>query len=343
MKKLLNVLYVTTPETYLSLDGRNIIINKDNEVLGRFPLHNFEGIVAFGYAGASPALMHACAEQGIPLNFMKPSGKFLARVTGETKGNVALRKTQYRYSDSEERSLAIAKNIIAAKMYNSRWVIERATRDHGIRLDVEKLKNASGGIKLQMNALAECKDLDQLRGVEGNASRLYFSVFDMLILNQKDDFYFTLRTKHPPLDNLNAVMSFMYVVCGYEIASALETVGLDPYVGFLHQDRPGRISLGLDLLEELRSVLIDRFVLSMVNKQELNTKDFTQKENGAVSLNDNGKRTVFTSWQNRKKEEIEHPFIKEKIQWGLVPYVQANLLARYLRGDLDEYPPFFWK
>lgn len=343
MKKLLNTLYVTSPDTYLSLDGENAVVLKDNSELARVPLHNIESIIGFGYTGASPAFMGACARRNIGLTFITQNGKFLARIVGENYGNVTLRKTQYRFSDSDAKSADIAKNFITGKVFNARWVIERATRDHAMRLDVEQLKRVSQFMANTLNSVADCESLEQLRGFEGEAASQYFSVFDQLILQQKEDFFFKNRNKRPPLDNINAMLSFVYTLLAHDAAGALEAVGLDPYVGFLHRDRPGRISLALDLMEELRPIYADRFVLSLVNKRIVNAGGFTQKENGAVIIDDGTRKTILSAWQARKQETIVHPFLEEKLEWGLVPYVQAMLLARYLRGDLDEYPPFLWK
>jgi CRISPR-associated protein Cas1 len=274
---------------------------------------------------------------------MTSNGKFLARVTGEVRGNVTLRKTQYRISDNDTESTKIARNFILGKVYNSRWIIERATRDYPLRLDVEKLKKASMFLKNSMNKILTCENSEELRGYEGEAASIYFSIFNDLILQQKENFYFGTRNKRPPLDNVNALLSFCYTMLANMTASALEAVGLDPYVGFLHKDRPGRISLALDVMEELRSVFADRFVLSLINKRIVNNKGFIKKENGAVIMTDECKKAVLSAWQSKKQEKIVHPFLEEKIEWGLVPFVQAMLLSRYLRGDLDEYPPFMWK
>lgn len=343
MRKLLNTLYVTSPDSYLSLDGENIIIKREEVDDIRIPLHNLEGIVSFGYTGASPALMGTCAEKNISLCFMTQSGRFLARVTGRVHGNVTLRKTQTLISHSESASATIAKNMIIGKLFNARWVIERATRDHALRLDVDKLKQASFQLKKSIDQIQSVTDLDVLRGVEGEAATHYFSVFDDLILQQKSEFFFQGRSRRPPLDNVNAMLSFIYTLLANESAAALETVGLDPYIGFLHRDRPGRISLALDIMEELRHVLADRFVLSMINKQEISNNGFTTLESGAVVMDDKTRKKILTAWQLRKQETIVHPFLNEKIPWGLVPYSQAMLLARHLRGDLESYPPFLWK
>lgn len=343
MKKLLNTLYITSQESYLALDGENVVILESERELGRLPLHNLESIVSFGYRGASPALMGACVERNIILCFLTPQGKFLARVTGKDRGNVLLRKAQYACSEDETKSLFIAKNCILGKIYNARWVLERALRDHSMQIDAERVKRASDFLNRSLNEVRICTDKDRLRGIEGEAASIYFGVFDELILQQKKDFSFQGRSKRPPLNNVNALLSFTYTLLANSTASALETFGLDPYVGFMHTDRPGRISLALDLMEELRAVLADRFVLTLINKRIVCAKDFEKKENGAVFMKDAARKLILGEWQKRKKEEITHPFLKEKVEWGMVTYVQSMLLARYLRGDLDAYPPFLWK
>lgn len=343
MKKLLNTLYVTSEHSYLSLDGENVVIIDQEKEIGRIPLHNLEAIVSFGYRGASPALMGGCASRNISLCFLTPQGKFLARVTGSVRGNVILRKRQYEASNNLNISMGVARNCILGKVYNARWVLERVTRDHGLQVDVERIKKASGFLQNSLEHIDACKNMDQLRGYEGEAASIYFGVFDELILQQKREFIFTGRNKRPPMDNINAMLSFVYTLLTNMIASALETVGLDPYVGFMHTDRPGRVSLALDLIEELRPVLADRFVLTLVNKKMVTGKDFSKKEDGAVIMNEKARKGLLTEWQNKKKDIITHPYLGEKVEWGMIPFVQAMLLARYLRGDLDEYPPFFWK
>lgn len=343
MKKLLNTLYVTTPEAYLSLDGENVVVLRDDKAIGRVPLHNLESIVTFGYTGASPALMGACTEKEIGLCFMTKHGRLLSRVIGMSKGNVILRKEQYAISEDEVRCVMIAKNCILGKVFNSKWILERATRDYALRLDTEKIKLISAALSDILEEIRTVSDLDALRGFEGKAATMYFSVMDDLILQQKKDFYFQNRNRRPPLDNLNALLSFIYSLLAHETASALEAVGFDAYIGFLHRDRPGRFSLALDMMEELRPVLADRFVISLVNKKRVKGEDFLKKENGAVFLTDEARREVLSAWQARKQETITHPFLGEKMPWGLVPYAQAMLLARFIRGDLDEYPPFLWK
>lgn len=327
----------------MSLDGENVVIIKDNNELGRVPLHNLEGIVVFGYTGASPALMGNCAKHNISLCFMTQYGKFLSRISGEVRGNVTLRKTQYFISEKKEASIKIARNFIIGKIYNSRWVIERAVRDHSMRVDVQKLKDVSDSLKKSIDMAVVCEEHEVLRGIEGEAAKLYFSVFNDLILQQKEHFSFNGRNKRPPLDNVNALLSFAYTLLTNNIVSALETVGLDPYVGFMHTDRPGRVSLALDLLEELRSVFADRFAISLINKKMISPDGFIKKENGAIIMNDDTKKIFLSAFQEKKQEKITHPFLEEKIEWGMVPYVQSLLLARFIRGDIEEYPPFLWK
>lgn len=343
MKKLLNTLYVTSENSYLGLDGENVVVYDDKNEIGRLPLHNLEEIISFGYRGTSPALMGACADRNISLCYLTPQGKFLARVSGKVKGNVVLRKQQFQSSSEDIKCLEIAKNCILGKVYNSRWVLERAIRDHSMQIDVDKVKKASIKLKEFLDYIQNSQSMNQLRGYEGEAASIYFGVFDQLILQQKKDFKFEGRNKRPPLDNVNALLSFVYTLLTNQIVSALESVGLDPYVGYLHTDRPGRASLALDLVEELRAVLADRFVLSLINKRIISGKNFVVKENGAVLMDDDLRRKLLTEWQNKKKETLTHPYLKEKIEWGMVPYVQAMLLARYLRGDLDGYPVFLWK
>ena len=343
MKKLLNTLYVTSPDAYLSLDGENVVILRDSETLLRLPLHNLEGIITFGYTGASPALMGACADRKIALSFFTQSGRFLADVSGIEQGNVVLRRTQYRMADDLTKSVEISKNMLIGKLHNSRWVLERALRDHGVRIDAVRVKAAALGIAESVDPLRKSDTLESLRGIEGEAATKYFSVFDELILQSKENFFFRTRNRRPPTDNVNALLSFSYALLANDVASAIRGVGLDPYVGFLHRDRPGRRSLALDLIEELRSVFADRFVLSLINKRQIVSSDFHTQENGAVRLKDNVRKTFLNAWQTRKQEEIRHPYLGEKVEWGLVPHIQALLMARFLRGDLDEYPPFLWK
>ncbi len=343
MRKLLNTLYVLTENCYLTLDGENVVIQNGDTILGRFPLHMLETIICFTYKGASPALMGACAQRKIGMSFFSPRGKFLCRIVGKEYGNVLLRKEQYRISDDKIRSLAYAKNMIVGKVFNSRWSIERTLRDHTYRVDAERLKSISNILHETLPKIDSALELDELRGIEGKAAEQYFSVFNDMILNQKQDFEFTTRNRRPPLDNINAILSFAYTVLVGDCANALSSVGLDPYVGFMHGDRPGRVSLALDLMEELRPILSDRFILTLINTKAIQAAHFERQKDNAVYLNDNGRKVFLNAWQNHKKEVITHPYLKEKIEWGLVPYVQALLLARTIRGDVNEYPPFLWK
>ncbi len=343
MRKLLNTLFVTTADSYLALENENVVVWNGEERRGQFPLLILEGIVCFSYKGASPALMGACAKQGIQLCFLTPNGRFLARVCGEDRGNVLLRKQQYRCSDDLSASCRIARNFIFGKVYNCRWSLERTLRDHALRVDTDAIGHVSAQLAAQLPVIAETVSADTLRGLEGEASARYFSVFDQLILNQKESFHFEGRSRRPPMDNVNALLSFAYTLLTNDCAAALESVGLDSYVGFLHRDRPGRASLALDLMEELRGAFADRFVLTLINTRVMRAAHFQQQEDGAVLLSDEGRKLFLDAWQTRKRETITHPYLKEKIYWGLVPYVQALLLARCLRGDLDGYPPFLWK
>lgn len=343
MKHLLNTLYVTTEDAYLAKDGENVVVQRASSELARFPLHTLENIVCFTYGGASPALMGHCAANGVNLCFMTPRGRFLARTVGENNGNVLLRKKQYQTSENEGESCRIARNMIFGKVFNGRWSIERTARDHPMRVDAERLKAASAQLGKSLPAIEASEDLGRLRGLEGEAAAVYFGVFDEMILNNKESFYYRERSRRPPEDNMNALLSFAYALLTNDCAAALEGVGLDAYVGFLHRDRPGRPSLALDLMEELRAVVADRFALTAVNSRTVGPEGFTLRENGGVLLSDDCRKRVLSAWQEKKKETITHPYLKEKMPWGLVPHVQALLLARYLRGDMEAYPPFLWK
>ena len=343
MRQLLNTLFVTSEDIYLSLDGENVVANRDRQELARYPLHTLAGSVSFSYAGASPALMGACAKREVSLAFCTPRGRFLARVTGEASGNVLLRRTQYRIADDPGPCCRLARNMVFGKVYNARWSLERTRRDHGLRVDGQRLADASAQLRQLLPQIRSETAPDSLRGLEGAAATIYFGVLDQLILGEKPLFSFQGRSRRPPMDPINALLSFAYSLLANDCAAALESVGLDSYVGFLHRDRPGRVSLALDLMEELRPCMADRFVLTLVNNRVVGEGDFDRRENGAVFLNDAGRRTFLNHWQQRKRETLTHPYLREKVSWGLIPYVQALLLARHLRGDLEEYPPFLWK
>lgn len=343
MRHLLNSLYVLTPENHLALDNENVVVLNGSNELARFPLLTLESIFSFTFQGATPALMGACVERGINLVFYSPYGKFYARATGKERGNVLLRIQQFRISENKSLSCKYGRNFLVGKVYNARWVLERATRDHPDRVPVEKLKSSSQMMRETIQEIKSCVDYDSIQGLEGKAAQAYFSCFNDLILQQSDDFRFEGRNRRPPTDRVNALLSLTYSILTRDCEAALEGAGLDPYMGFIHRARPGRCSLALDLIEELRHSFADRFVLYCINQRVLNKDDFLTQENDAVELTEQGRKKFFAEWQKRKQESIMHPFLKEKIPWGLVPYVQALLLARTIRGDLEEYPPFFWK
>lgn len=339
MRHLLNTLYILSPDAYLYKDGENLVVRIDNKELIRLPIHNLESVLSFSRTGASPGAMHLCVQHGVKLTFLSPTGRYIGSLEGPIKGNVLLRRTQYRVADDEVCSAHIASIFIAGKIANHRAVLARFCRDHGGEEATDApIKEVIQQLKVEQAKLSNLSERMAIMGVEGNSAKLYFSVFDKLILNP--DFPFSGRHKRPPSDMINALLSFFYTILAHDVRAALESVGLDPFVGFLHTDRPGRPSLALDLMEELRAYLVDRFVISVINKRQVTPKDFlAQGENGII-LRDDARKTLLSLWQKRKKDEITHPFLKEKIPLGLLPYVQALLLARHLRGDLDEYPVF---
>ena len=343
MRKLLNSLYITSPNSYLTRDGENLLVLMPDNNKFRIPIHNIEDVICFGYQGASPAAMNFCAERGVGLSFHNEHGKFLARVSGPIKGNVLLRKEQYRIFDSSDMSLKLAINCIRAKISNTIVVLQRAIRDHSKKVNVNKIKIVISDLKKINSEILNVNNLDSLRGVEGYAARLYFGVADELILNQKKDFFIKTRNKRPPTDNFNTILSFLYTILAHNMQSALESVGLDPYIGFMHQIRPGRPALALDMMEELRSILVDRTSFSLVNRDQINKKGFIVKENGSVLMEDDTRKIVLAAWHDKKQIEIKHPFLNEKIPLGLLPYVQALLLARYIRGDMEIYPNYLSK
>ena len=343
MKRHQNTLYVTTQGAYLAKDGEAVAVRVAEETKLRVPIHNLGGIVCFGQVGASPFLLGLCGERGVAVSFLSENGRFLARVQGPTSGNVLLRREQYRRAEDPAASARIVRSILAAKITNSRNVLLRALRDRPDAPGADALRSAAHQLSRNVDALREDAPLDTLRGIEGMAARSYFGAFDALITQQKDDFFFRERSRRPPLDNVNALISFLYTLLRHDIAGALESVGLDPAVGFLHRDRPGRPSLALDLMEELRAYLADRLALSLINLQQIRPSGFTRLETGGVVMDDETRKAVLIAYQTRKQEEILHPFLGEKTTVGLLPHLQAALLARHLRGNLDGYPPFFWK
>ncbi len=345
MKKLLNTLFVTTQGAYLSKEGETVVVNVDKEVRLRVPIHTLGGIVCFGNVACSPFLMGFCAESGVGLSFLTEYGRFLARIQGPVSGNVLLRRQQYRRADDPAFSAGMARMVLMGKIANSRAVLQRAMRDHGKKdfIDEEKLGLAVKRLTTYLNTLEKDNHLDVVRGFEGDAAHTYFSVFDQLIVAQKDDFMFSERNRRPPLDKVNCLLSFIYTLLVHDIRSALEAVGLDPAVGFLHRDRPGRPGLALDIMEEFRPFMADRLVLSLINLKQIQAKGFIRMDSGAVLMNDETRKTVLVAYQERKRDEIMHPFINEKVSIGMLFHVQALLFARYLRGDIDGYPPFIWK
>ena len=340
MRKLLNTLYITTPESYLSKDGMNAVVSVNQQEVFRIPIINIEGIVTFGYMGASPGLMKLCTDNNVSLTFLSPNGRFISRIQGLTRGNVLLRKKQYHLSEQDNWTLHVAQVMIAGKIQNYRNILRRFIRDYGDNHKVELAAKALGGFKRDVLSTS---DSYSLMGVEGMAANKYFEVFPCLMTQQRDSFPFSGRNRRPPKDAVNAMLSLAYTLITNDITAALETVGLDPYVGFLHKLRPGRASLALDLTEELRAYLGDRFVLSLINRRQITPNDFIHQGELGVTMSDKGRRTFLTAWQNRKKEVLEHPYLNEKIPVGLIPHAQAMLMARYVRGEIDDYPVFLIK
>jgi len=343
MKKHLNTLFVTTQGAYLAKDGETVAVSVDKEIRLRLPIHTLGGIVCFGRVSMSPFLMGFCAERDVGVSFLTEHGRFLARVQGPVAGNVLLRREQYRRADDPVGAAAVAGSVITGKIANCRTVLQRFLRDHGDKVDGVSLRQAVKRLGVALSQVGKGDNVDSLRGIEGDAARCYFGVFDHLITVQKDDFRYTGRSRRPPLDNINCLLSFLYTLLLHDCRSALEAVGLDPAVGFLHRDRPGRPGLALDLMEEFRPFLADRLALSLVNRGQVRGDGFTVAEGGAVRMDDETRKTVLVAYQKRKQEEIVHPFLEEKMEAGLLPHMQAMLLARYLRGDLDGYPPFVWR
>lgn len=340
MRKLLNTLYVTTPDSYLSKDGQNVVISVRQQEVFRISVLNIESIVTFGYMGASPGLMKLCADSGVSLCFLSPSGRFISRVQGPVKGNVLLRKAQYALADDEATSLELAKICIAGKVQNYRNILRRFLRDYGGN---EVVESAASEMDKAKRLILACNAKGALRGLEGSAASSYFTAFPQLIINQQDDFPFAGRNRRPPRDAVNAMLSLAYTLLANDVTSALESVGLDPYVGFFHTLRPGRTSLALDMAEELRAYMGDRFVLSLINRRQITKQDFICQGEEGVKLTDNGRKIFLSAWQSRKKDMVTHPFLEEKIPFGLIPFAQAMLMARCIRGDIDTYPVFLVK
>jgi len=336
MRKLLNTLYVTNEKSYLSLEGENLVLFVEGKEVIRLPFTNIESILCLNYLGCSPALMGKCAEYQIGLCFISPTGRFLARVTGEVKGNVFLRKKQVELFADEEKQLELSKSIISAKLKNTKSLLNRSKRDYPQIDGNGDISHSIDVLNSNLQLVRDCCDLDVLRGIEGQSAKSYFDIYDRLFTQQREDFTMASRSKRPPLDRTNAMLSFLYTVCTNDIASALECVGLDPYVGVFHTLRSGRVSLACDMIEEFRA-MIDRLVITLVNLKVVNKGDFEEQIGGAVLLTDEGRKKVVSAWQNKKREIVKHPFLKEKIAYGLFPYVQANLMAKYIRGENQKY------
>lgn len=343
MKRHLNTLFVTTEETYLRKSGQAVEVRRDKELLLRVPLHNLDGIVCFGRVGFSADLAAACAENNVTFSLMSPAGRFRASVVGYSPGNVVLRRQQYRASDDPQHSVGIARNCVAAKIANSRGVLLRAARDTKDHAKADRLKDSAKRLLPSVDSTRRCVDLEELRGIEGEAATRYFARLNDLQNVGDDDFHFTKRSRRPPLDAINAVLSFVYTLMMHDARSACESCGLDAAVGFLHRDRPGRPGLALDLMEEFRPFLCDRLVLSLINRKQIRGSGFTKLESGAVIMDDATRKSVLVAFQKRKQDVIEHPFLQEKTTVGLLIHLQARLLARHLRGDLEEYPSFIWR
>ncbi len=340
---MLNTLYVTTQGAYLARDGEAVAVRVEKETKLRVPIHTLSSIVCFGNVSCSPFLMGLCGERNVALAFLTENGRFLARVHGPVSGNVLLRREQYRWADLEERAAAVARSVVMAKIANCRTVLLRALREKPTAEGADDLEQAARRLGRLLETVAGVARLEEIRGHEGDAARVYFAAFDWLIGVSKDEFFFRGRNRRPPLDNINALLSFVYTLLTHDVTAALEAVGLDPAVGFLHRDRPGRPSLALDLVEELRPVIADRLALSLINRRQVQASGFKRTESGGVTMDDATRKEVLVAYQKRKHDEIQHPFLNERLEFGITPHVQAMLLARFVRGDLDGYPSFLWK
>jgi CRISP-associated protein Cas1 len=343
MPELLNVLYVQTQGAFLSLEHDTVRIKVDDETKLRVPLLRLSGIVVFGRVMLTPYLIQRCAEDGRSLVWMTGHGRFRGRLRGPTQGNVLLRRAQHTALSDGDHPQRIARQIVAGKIHNSRNQILRSGRDTDDAADKAALAQAADRLADVLRRLEGADDLNEVRGAEGEAARAYFSVFNAMLRVDDEGLTFKKRTRRPPRDPVNSVLSFLYALLASECASAAEGVGLDPQVGYLHALRPGRPALALDLMEELRSPLADRLTMTLINRRQLQAKHFEEKDGGAVYLTEEGRRTVLVAYQKRKEAEIEHRVLERKIPFGLVPHVQARLLARHLREDLEHYPPFIYR
>ena len=346
MRRHLNTLYVTSAGAVLRRAGENVVVQVDGSEQGRVPIHILDGIICFGAIALTPALIARCDKAGVRVSLLSRSGKFAARIEGPVAGNVLLRRTQYRAADNRSETATMVRSIVVGKLVNQRAVVRRALRDHRAKLDAasgNRLAECARHLTDTIRRASRCNDANSLRGIEGEAARAYYGVFGSLILPERSSLTFSRRSRRPPMDPVNALLSFFYTLLIHDCRSALESVGLDPAVGYLHRDRPGRPSLALDLVEELRPVVGDRLTLSLINRRQIRAADFEMAVSGAVRLSDRGRRTVLVAYQNRKRDEWTHPFLREKTTVGLVPFLQATLITRWLRGDLDVYPPFLWR
>jgi CRISPR-associated protein Cas1 len=340
MRQLMNTLYVLTPECYLSKEGERIRIIRNREELASYPINILESIVCFTYTSPSPKIIELCSEHGISISIMSPSGRFISSIDGPVKGNVLLRREQFRCADNEEFCLGLSKNIIWAKIYNCASLLKRGLKDHKDTVNCNIIEDSICRLKKSLDVIEEIKSMNQLRGVEGDAAKLYFLAFDELILKNRETFFIANRNRRPPRDPMNSLLSFFYSVLTNEVRSSLQAVGLDPYVGFMHTDRPGRPSLALDIVEELRSSEVDRFLLKVVNLGQTGPGDFSETDGGGCFLNDPGRKKLIGLWHNERRSTVMHGYIQERVEHGLVPHVQSILLSRYIRGELDGYPPY---
>lgn len=344
MKLLRNTLYVTLEGAWVHKDGEAVTIHKDHSKVSQFPIHKIGEIVCFGFGiGVSPQLAEYCAKESVTISYLDGRGKFLARMQGPVQGNVLLRRSQYRYADDEERSTSIAKCFVSAKIQNQRNVLLRHLRNHSDCEGAKGIQSAINNMEVSLNNSRTCESRDRLRGIEGNAAEEYFGVFDKLILVPGDEFRFCSRSRRPPMDRVNAMLSYAYSILALDMRSALESVGLDPYVGYLHVDRPGRPSLALDLMEEFRAPIADRIVLSLINLRQVDAAGFKIQPNGEVEMSDDTRKALLTAWQKRKREEVFHPLLEEDMETGVVYMVQSRLLARHIRGELEYYPAYLWR
>jgi CRISP-associated protein Cas1 len=344
MKHTANTLYITQPKSFLSKEGNTILVEREGSKVAQLPLHAVGEIVCLGFGiVVTPPLMEHCAENGVSIAYLSETGRFLGRIEGPIKGNVLLRRQQYRLADQPDSALEIARTIVAAKVQNSRSNLTRFMRNYPGHAAIARVAGAADLLARQLEAIRRCSGIDTLRGLEGEAANSYFGVFDHLIVQQKEEFRFDGRSRRPPLDLVNALLSFAYTLLANDFRSALECVGLDPYVGFLHTDRPGRPSLALDLMEEFRAPFVDRLVLNLLNLKMVNASQFERLATGEARMDEDGRKTLLTAYQQRKRETLNHPFLEEEMETGLVFLSQARLLARHIRGDIDYYPAFLWR